>query len=187
MRQLLACLIVLTACKGDRASTSSSSPSPSPPSPAPAAAHAPAAPVTPDSGFCTLEASGAFSGSGTTPGDNGSFASKYWSKGAPAGVPAVALLLNCHATTDVHLTIAALPTADVPFGPKTYTVLPTGGDIAISGRAGSGILHMAGTFAITAWDNKHIAGTVDVSGKRIKGNDDVRITGTFDLPCHTCD
>ena len=182
MRQLLACLIVLTACKGDPA-PSSSAPSSSPPAPA----RAKPAAVTADSGFCTLEASGAFSGSGTAPGDSGSFASKYWSKGAPAGVPSVALLLNCHATADVHLTIAALPTGDVPFGPKTYTVVPSGGDIAISGRAGSGILHMAGTFAITAWDTKHIAGTVDVSGKRIKGNDDVKITGSFDLPCHTCD
>ncbi|HEY3807573.1 MAG TPA: hypothetical protein VGL61_33455 [Kofleriaceae bacterium] len=186
MRQILACLIVIAGC-----GKSDSKPVPERSVPAPATPSAPTTvaptPATPsaDSGSCTVTASGAYTGTATGAGDLGSVGSKYWSPGAaPNGMHAPALLLNCHASADLHLTIASKRDEAVPFGPKTYKVVDGDPDIGLMARAGSGILKLVGTIDITAFDHHHVAGTFDVTGPLIKGGGAVTLKGTFDYPCH---
>ncbi|HEY1547841.1 MAG TPA: hypothetical protein VGG28_08475, partial [Kofleriaceae bacterium] len=115
----------------------------------------------------------------------GSVGSKYWTAGAaPAGITLPALLINCRANADLHLTIASNRDDAVPFAPKTYKVVEGDRDIALIARAGSGILKLVGTIDITAFDHHHVAGTFDVTGPLLKGGAAVTLTGSFDYPCH---
>jgi hypothetical protein len=181
MRQILACLIAFAAC-------GKSDPKPGPDRSVPQAVPAQATPTpTADTGSCTLTASGGYAGTATGPGDRGSVGTKFWS-GAQAAddmhmhMPAV--VVSCHASPDLRLTIASKRDDNVVFGPKTYTVVADDADFGISGRAGSGILKLVGTIDITAFDRHHIAGTVDVTGPLIKGGASVTLKGSFDYPCH---
>jgi hypothetical protein len=40
-----------------------------------------------------------------------------------------------------------------------------------------------GTVDITTFDKKHIAGTIDLSGKLVPGGGSVKLTGKFDFAC----
>ncbi len=73
----------------------------------------------------------------------------------------------------------------MPFGPKKFTfakgksegatVLVTFGQQTLSDANG--------TVEVTALDKRHIAGTVDLSGKVVPGNKQVKVSGTFDFVC----
>jgi hypothetical protein len=177
MRQILACLIALAACgKSDT--------KPGPDLSAPQAAPAQAATPTPtaDLGSCTLTASGGYTGTATGPGDRGSVGSKLWYGTQAPDLPA--MLVNCHASADLHLTIASKRDNNIVFGPKTYHVVANDPDIALTARAGSSILQLVGTIDITAFDHHHIAATIDVTGPLLKGGASVNLKGSFDYPCH---
>jgi hypothetical protein len=179
MRQILACLIAFAAC-------GNSDTKPGPDLSVPQAAPTPAAPTaSTDTGSCTLTASGGYTGTATGPGDRGSIGTKFWSGAqAPDGVHLPAVIVNCHASPDLHLTIASKRDDNVLFGPKTYQVVADDPDFGLTARAGSGILKLVGTIDITAFDHHHIAGTVDVTGPLIKGGAAVTLKGSFDYPCH---
>lgn len=73
----------------------------------------------------------------------------------------------------------------MPFAPKTFTFAKGKSDGAsVMIAFGQATMSDAtGTVAVTAIDNRHIAGTVDVAGKVVPGNKQITIKGSFDYIC----
>ena len=157
-----------------------------PPAPPP---HAPEPPPKPihlspaaDRGHCTLDATGAFTAEEISDGGTSAVSSKYWlSDVERAGAPQAALVVTC-AGKDLRLSIATKPDASAPFGPKTYQVAGKTGDLVILGRAGKPLEKFAGTVDVTAFDGKHVAGTIALTAKQTGGKA-VRLDGHFDFAC----
>jgi hypothetical protein len=73
----------------------------------------------------------------------------------------------------------------MPFAPKTFTFAKGKSDGAsVMVAFGQATMSDAsGTVAITAIDNRHVAGTVDISGKIVPGNKQINVKGSFDYVC----
>jgi hypothetical protein len=74
----------------------------------------------------------------------------------------------------------------MPFAPKKYEFKKgTGADASVMITLGPKLTFgdPTGTVNVTAFDKKHIAGTIDLSGKLMPGGGAVKLTGEFDLTC----
>jgi hypothetical protein len=73
----------------------------------------------------------------------------------------------------------------MPFAPKTFKFAKGKSDGAsVMIAFGQATMSDAnGTVDVTALDNRHIAGTVDLSGKVVPGNKQITIKGSFDYVC----
>jgi len=73
----------------------------------------------------------------------------------------------------------------MPFAPKTFKFAKGKSDgasvLVAFGQAT--MSDAAGTVDITALDLRHIAGTVDISGKIVPGNKQINVKGSFDYIC----
>lgn len=136
-----------------------------------------------DFGSCTLTASGAHTAEETIAGDKKSVASKYWQSEYDRGAtPLPALTVNCSGK-DIRLSFVSAPHAEVPYGLKTYDVGGKTSELVLLGRAGDQLSDFRGQIVLNAFDNKHVAGTIDISAKQGRGNKRVTITGSFDFTC----
>jgi hypothetical protein len=70
----------------------------------------------------------------------------------------------------------------VELAPKTYKIQGKNPEVSLLGRADKSLSDFAGTIAITAFDTRHVAGTIDVTAKQDKGGS-VAIKGSFDIKC----
>jgi hypothetical protein len=173
MKQLALIVCALVACKADEDYKKQKPPEPEASEPTAAAKEAPKPPpkkalTDEELGKCDLEVSGAMTVKQTSPGGRAATNISYWFTEAEAknmmGVDG--FVVNCHGK-DVKFSI--LPGGGkkdgMPFGPKLTMGDPNG------------------TVDITAFDKKHIAGTINLSGKLMPGNGAVKLTGSFDFQC----
>jgi len=176
MRLFVVTLIALCAC-------SKHEPPPPPPE-KPAEPAPPKKKIGPvDFGSCTLKASGAFSGEETIAGDKKSVSSKYWqSDDERSATPMAALTVNCSGK-DMRVSIVSAPHADVPYGLKTYDVGGKTSEVVLLGRAGDQLSDFRGTVVIDVFDDKHVAGTINITAKQGTGKKRVTIEGKFDFAC----
>jgi hypothetical protein len=150
-------------------------------------------------GTCELKATGAYKAEQTTPGGRPATNVSYWLGDQERGNMGVdGFVVNCHGK-DIKFSI--LPGGGkkdgMPFGPKKYEFKKGTGDANVmvsftpkepakGGKSGAVGLTMDapnGTVDITAFDKKHIAGTINLSGKLVPGGGAVQLTGKFDLTC----
>jgi hypothetical protein len=146
---------------------------PPPPAPAPAPVVRPAA--VKDPGSCTLEVTGALS-TKETMAAGPALASKYWRPDEEHLPP---LTINCIGK-DVRLSFVASPNGAVPYGPKSYAIAASRGDLVVLGRAGKPLSDFAGTIEVTAFDATHVAGTFALGAKQTGGGA-VKLSGSFEL------
>jgi hypothetical protein len=136
-----------------------------------------------DFGSCTLKASGAFTAEETIPGDKKSVSSKYWqSEDERSAAPLPALTINCSGK-DLRLSIVSAPHADVPYGLKTYVIEGKNSEVVLLGRAGDQLSDFKGTVTLDVFDNKHVAGKIQINAKQGMGKKRVTIEGNFDFAC----
>jgi hypothetical protein len=141
--------------------------------------------VPKDLGKCSLTASGAVTAEQETPGGRPATNVSYWfteeERKNMMGIDG--FVINCNGDK-IHFQIVPAggkPDA-MPFAPKKYDIKKGRSDGA-SVNIGFGkdtMVDVNGTVDITAFDARHIAGTVDLTGK-VKGA--VTVKGTFDLVC----
>jgi hypothetical protein len=161
------------------------------------AAAAPAAPKEPPAppkkvlkpeelGTCKLTATGALQKEQTTQGGRAATNVTYWMKEderkSMMGTDGFAV--NCHGP-DIKFSLIPSGKKDgMPFKPKKYAITKGTGDASVMVLFGKQTLDaISGTVDVTAFDKRHIAGTIDVKGKLVPGGGQVKLTGTFDLVC----
>lgn len=143
-----------------------------PPDPAPAPPPAPAVKQKLPTDFGTCELDGE-----QITAQSRQVTTKYWAKDDPSAPP---LSVNCIGKTG-RVSFSAAPGASVPFGPHTYALVAKGGELVVMARAKDKQLSATtGTIDVTAFDDKHIAGTIDVTGTATGGTK-VTLTGHFDF------
>ncbi len=198
MRTYLAALILLAACskkpepsdeppaKAEPAAKTESTEKPEPPPPPPEKKKA----KTPEElGTCQLKATGAVTAEQTSPGGPSATNVSYWrsedERKAMMGGDGFAV--NC---TGPDIQFSMVPGATgkegMPYKPKKYEIKKAAksNDATILLRFGkTAVPVVTGVVDITAFDGKHIAGTIDLAGKTVPGNAEVKLTGTFDLGC----
>ena len=143
-----------------------------------------------DLGTCTLQVTGAIKKEQTSMGGRQATNVSYWYTQAEQnnmmGVDGFAV--HCHGP-DIKFSI--LPGGGkkdgMPFGPKQYDFKKGAGDASIMVTFGPTLTlgDPSGTVNITAFDKRHIAGTIDLSGKLVGkgGSGNVKLTGQFDYVC----
>jgi len=141
-----------------------------------------------DLGTCNLTLSGAMTAEQTTPGGKDATNVAYWytadERKNMMGVDGY--VVNCKGD---KLRFSLLPGGGkldgMPFAPKKFTFAKGKSDGAsVMLAVGSTTLgDPTGTVEITALDKTHIAGTVDLAGKMVPGNKQVKLTGSFNLIC----
>jgi hypothetical protein len=186
---VMSCLLV-AGCGSSKeapptAGSGSAAPAPAPaPTTPPAVAPTPPAETASESGTCVIKGGGAFTFEQTTAGSRSKISTWHWvSEAERDNVPA--FVLNCTGKdASFSLTAGKQGLDAIPFGPKKYTFT--------NGRGGDGLTLLTmvrgeifgsgtGTVDIAAFDAKHIAGTIDLTGK-VNGQA-VTLTGTFDYRC----
>lgn len=179
MRLVVVCALLLLACKKEDAYK----PPPAPPE-KPAEPPPPKKKLGPvDFGSCTLKATGAFEAEETIPGDKKSASSKYWQAEDERGAtPMPALTINCNGK-DIRISLVSAPNAQVPYGLKKYDIAGKNSELVPLGRAGDQLSDFAGTVEINAFDNAHVAGTINMTAKVGMSKKRVVIDGSFDLKC----
>jgi hypothetical protein len=137
-------------------------------------------------GTCKLTATGALKKEQTTQGGRAATNVTYWMKEderkSMMGTDGFAV--NCHGP-DIKFSLIPSGKKDgMPFKPKKYAITKSTGDASVMVLFGKQTLDaISGTVDVTAFDARHIAGTVDVKGKLVPGGGEVKLTGTFDLVC----
>lgn len=143
--------------------------------------------LTPEElGTCKLTVSGAMTKEQTTFGGRSATNVTYWMKEeerkALMGTDGFAV--NCHGPDIRFSLVPSGKQGGMPFKPKKYTFAKSTGDAGLSIQLGKASLDgISGTVDITAFDARHIAGTIDLKGKLVPGGGQVKLTGTFDLVC----
>lgn len=141
-----------------------------------------------DLGTCTLDVSGAIKGQVVQKGGRDATNISYWYSAEERknmmGVDGY--VVNCKGDAFRFSLLPGGGTPDgMPFGPKKFTFTKgksDGANVMVAfGQAT--LADPSGTVEITALDKRHIAGTVELSGKVVPGNKAVKITGSFDLVC----
>jgi hypothetical protein len=131
--------------------------------------------------------SGAIKAEQTTKGGQAATNISYWrSEAERAGLQGVdGFVINCHGSDIRFSMVPGGGKKDgMPFTPKRYDFKAGKGDAGLSITFGKQTMdQINGTIDITAFDKKHIAGTVDLSGKTVPGKGAVKLTGKFDLMC----
>jgi hypothetical protein len=194
MKNLAALLLLLMACKPDEdykkqkppdeekpAATTETKPPPPPPKKA----------LTPEElGKCELKATGAVTKEQTTFGGRPATNVTYWmsaeEKKNLMGVDGFAI--NCRGT-DINFSMTPVGKPELmPFAPKKYVFKKghaDGASVSVTFGPTVTLGDPDGSIDITAFDKKHIAGTVNLSGKLMgkgaKGN--ATLTGSFDFKC----
>jgi hypothetical protein len=154
---------------------------PAPPPPAPKKA------LTPEElGTCKLTATGALKKEQTTQGGRNATNVTYWMKEderkSLMGTDGYAV--NCHGP-DIKFSLIPSGKKDgMPFAPKKFAITKGTGDASVMVLFGKQTLdNISGTVDVTAFDKRHIAGTIDLKGKLVPGGGEVKLAGTFDLVC----
>lgn len=143
--------------------------------------------VPTDLGSCTLTASGAITAEQTTPGGRAATNVSYWLDEAERknmmGVDG--FVINCNGDQIRFSLVPGGGKPDgMPFAPKKYELKAGKGDLNVLVAFGkASLMKPTGTINVTAFDRRHIAGTIDLEGKLLPGNGAVKLTGTFDLVC----
>ena len=141
--------------------------------------------VPKDLGKCTLKASGAVTAEQETPGGRPATNVSYWlteeERKNMMGVDG--FVINCNGDKIRFQMVPGGGKPDgMPFAPKKYE-FKNGRSDGASVNVGFGkdtMTDLDGTVDITAFDARHIAGTVALSGK-VKGG--VKLEGSFDMIC----
>lgn len=143
--------------------------------------------VPTDLGTCHLTATGAVSVDQTSKGGKEATNISYWfeEKERKNMMGIDGFVINCNGDL---MRFSMLPGGGkqdgMPFKPKKYDFVKGKGDAGISVGFGKMALSaINGSVDVTAFDARHIAGTVDLSGTLTPGGGDVKVTGQFDLVC----
>lgn len=196
MRQppaLVLALLALAACKPDEDYKNQ----PVPPEPTTTTTTTTAIPTKPmpskkkvlapeELGTCTLSATGAVTKEQTTQGGRAATNVSYWMKAEERkgmmGLDGFAV--TCHGP-DIKFSLVPSGKKDgMPFKPKKYELAKGSGDANVMVVFGKATLDgITGTVDVTAFDARHIAGTINVRGKLVPGGGAVTLTGSFDLVC----
>lgn len=189
-RSILLVTLVLAGCpekedyrkqKPEEPATGATREAPPPPPPAKKAAPE-------DLGSCTLDVSGAITGQVVQKGGRDATNVSYWytaeERKNMMGVDGY--VVNCKGDAFRFSLLPGGGTPDgMPFGPKKFTFKKgrsDGANVMVAfGQAT--LADPEGVVEITALDKRHIAGTVDLRGKVVPGNKQVKLTGSFDLIC----
>jgi len=141
-----------------------------------------------DLGSCKLSVSGGITAEQTTPGGKDATNVAYWytpeERKNMMGVDGY--VVNCKGD---QFRFSLLPGGGkldgMPFAPKkfTFTKGKSDGANVMLAFGQATLADPSGTVEITALDSRHIAGTVDLSGKVVPGNKQIKLTGSFDLVC----
>lgn len=140
-----------------------------------------------DLGTCHLTASGAATADQTTKGGKTATNISYWFEEAERknmmGIDG--FVINCNGDQMRFSMIPGGGKQDgMPFKPKKYDFVKGKGDAGLTiGFGKAALSNINGSVDITAFDGRHIAGTVDLAGKLTPGGGDVKVTGSFDLIC----
>ncbi len=197
MTKLAVVALLLAACKPDEDYKKQKPPEEAEPT---AAETKPAPPPPPkkkeltpeEMGTCTLKLSGAMTKEQTSMGGPNATRVSYWvseeEKSKLAGVDG--FVVRCDGP---DIKFAILPGGGkkdgMPFTPKKYDFKKgTGSDASVMITLGPTLTFgdATGSVNVTAFDKKHIAGTIDLSGKLVGkpgGGGAVKLTGQFDLVC----
>lgn len=138
-------------------------------------------------GKCTLTASGAVTAEQETPGGRTATNVSYWlteeERKNMMGVDGFVVTCQGEKIRFQMVPGGGKPDA-MPFAPKKYEIKKSKGDATISVGFGKAALADAnGSVDITAFDARHIAGTIDLAGKLQPGGGAVTLKGSFDLIC----
>lgn len=145
--------------------------------------------LTPEEmGKCELKATGAVKAEQTTPGGKAATNVSYWLSADDQknmmGVDGFAV--TC-AGSDIRFSMVpgGGKKDGMPFAPKKYDFKAGKGDASLLITFGpkTTLGDPSGSVNITAFDKKHIAGTIDLSGKLVPGGGTVKLTGQFDFAC----
>jgi hypothetical protein len=159
----------------------------------PAVKQPPPAPVkkalTPEEmGKCDLKVDGALKLEQTTLGGKPATNVSYWfteaERNSMMGVDG--FVVNCHGKDIKFSIIPGGGKKDgMPFSPKKYDFKGGKGDANVMVTFGPKVTmgDPNGTVDITAFDKRHIAGTINLKGKLVPGGGAVTLTGSFDLVC----
>ncbi|MDB4960800.1 MAG: hypothetical protein JWP01_799 [Myxococcales bacterium] len=141
-----------------------------------------------DLGSCNLSVTGGITAEQTTPGGKEATNVAYWflpeERKNMMGVDGY--VVNCKGD---KFRFSLLPGGGkldgMPFGPKKFTFVKGKSDGAnvMMAFGQATLADPNGTVEITALDNRHIAGTIDLAGKVVPGNKPIKVTGKFDLVC----
>ncbi len=141
-----------------------------------------------DLGTCKLSVTGGMTAEQTSPGGKDATNVAYWytpeERKNMMGVDGY--VVNCKGD---QFRFSLLPGGGkldgMPFGPKkfTFTKGKSDGANVMMAFGQATLADPNGTVEITALDNRHIAGTVDLAGKIVPGNKAIKVSGSFDLVC----
>lgn len=140
-----------------------------------------------DLGKCTLEATGAVTAQQETPGGRTATNVSYWlaedERKNMMGIDG--FVVTCQGEKIRLQIVPGGGKPDVmPFAPKKYEIKKGKGDATVSvGFGKAAMTDPNGVIDITAFDARHIAGTIDLTGKLSPGGGNVTLTGSFDLIC----
>lgn len=144
--------------------------------------------VPTDLGKCTLTASGAVTAEQETPGGRPATNVSYWltedERKNMMGVDGFVITCQGEKIRFQIVPGGGKPDA-MPFAPKKYEIKKGKGDATVSvGFGGKAAMADANGFVdVTAFDARHIAGTVELAGKLQPGGGAVTLKGSFDLVC----
>jgi hypothetical protein len=139
-------------------------------------------PAATDHGSCTVKVGGALTLEQTSPGGPSKTIVSYWDTQAEK----VGLVLNCTGKQlNLNILTKHATKASVPFGPKRYLLEQSGKDtLYVIGTIGkTSVTGATGTIEITQFDASRIAGTLDLKGRTLPGDEEVTLTGSFDFKC----
>lgn len=141
-----------------------------------------------DLGSCKLAVTGAVEVEQVTPGGREATNVSYWYKPEERknmmGVDG--FVVNCKGPRiKLQIHPGGASKDGMPFAPKKYELGPkapkeAGVSVMIDKSA---LTKIEGTIDITAFDARHIEGTIDLAGKLDPGKGSVKLTGSFDLIC----
>ena len=141
-----------------------------------------------DLGSCKITVSGGITAEQTSPGGKDATNVAYWytadERKNMMGVDGY--VVNCKGD---KFRFSLLPGGGkldgMPFAPKKFTFAKGKSDGAnvMMAFGQATLADPTGTVEITALDKTHISGTIDLAGKVVPGNKQVKITGEFNLVC----
>ena len=187
MNKLLVAVVVLAGCGPEKEDYTKQAPPPEPERPKELPAPPKKAEAPTDLGKCKLTASGAVTAEQETPGGRTATNVSYWlSEEERKNVMGIdGFVVTCQGEK-IRLQIVpggGKPDA-MPFAPKKYEIKKGKGDATVSvGFGKAAMVDPNGTIDITAFDARHIAGTISLTGKLQPGGGTVKLEGEFDLVC----
>jgi hypothetical protein len=187
MHKALALVVVILAGCGPEKEDYKKAPPPEPERPKEMAPPPKKVEVPKDLGKCKLAATGAVTAEQETDGGRTATNVSYWltedERKNMMGVDGFVITCQGEKIRFQMVPGGGNPDA-MPFAPKKYEIKKGKGDASVN--IGFGKAQMTdpnGAIDITAFDARHIAGTIDISGKLSPGKGTVTLKGSFDLIC----